>query len=147
MITNLAIHTVSAFAATVCFSILFNVQRKHITICGIVGAAGWAVYILGHNMGYSDVLSTFIGALVVAQASYFLAKHRRAPVTVFLISGIIPLVPGIGLYRTMYSLLFAEYNKALEYALITFQMSGVIAAAIILAALLPLLFRSRRQKI
>ncbi|MGL6173282.1 MAG: threonine/serine exporter family protein [Cellulosilyticaceae bacterium] len=145
--TSLTVHLFSAFIATIGFSILFNVQRKHIMICGLVGAIGWIIYILGVRMSYSDVLSTFVAALVVAQSSYFLAKQRQAPVTVFLIAGIIPLVPGVGLYRTMYSLLFAEYTKALEYALVTFQMSAVIAAAIILSALIPLLFRKKRQKI
>lgn len=144
---NLIVHVISAFVATVGFSILFNVQRRHLLICGLVGAVGWGVYIVGTQMGYSEVLSTFIAAVVVSQSSYYLAKKRRAPVTVFLIAGIIPLVPGVGLYRTMYSLLFEDYTKALEYALVTFQMSGVIACAIILCALTPLLFRSKRQKI
>lgn len=141
------INTLSAFFATIFFAILFNVQKKHIIACGIIGACGWAVYIIGTMQNCSPVLATFFGAYLVAQGSYFLAKYKKAPVTVFLIPGIIPLVPGIGLYRTMYALLFSEYTKALEYALLTFQLSGVIAGAIIIAALLPLLFRSRRQKI
>ena len=136
----LFIHTISAFFATIFFSVLFNVQKKHLIACGIMGACGWAIYIIGTMQNYSPVLSTFLGAYLVAQGSYFLAKYKKAPVTVF-------LIPGIGLYRTMYALLFSQYTKALEYALLTFQLSGVIAGAIIMAALLPLLFRSRRQKI
>lgn len=143
----LFLNIISAFFATIFFSILFNVQQKHLIACGLMGALGWAVYTLGSMYDYSSVLSTFLGAYLVAQGSYFLAKYKRAPVTVFLIPGIIPLVPGIGLYRTMYALLFSQYTKALESALLTFQLSGVIAGAIITAALLPLLFRRKRQKI
>lgn len=143
----LLVNTISAFFATIFFSVLFHVQKKHLLACGIIGAGGWMVYTIGTMQDYSPILSTFLGAYLVAQGSYFLAKYKRAPVTVFLIPGIIPLVPGIGLYRTMYALLFSEYTKALEYALLTFQLSGVIAGAIIMAALLPLLFRPRRQKI
>ncbi|MEG1829077.1 MAG: threonine/serine exporter family protein, partial [Cellulosilyticaceae bacterium] len=106
---HLILNVASAFVATLCFSILFNVQKRHLLICALVGAIGWGIYIIGVDLNYSDVLSTFVAALAVAQMSYFLAKKRRAPVTVFLIVGIIPLVPGVGLYRTMYSLLFAEY--------------------------------------
>ncbi|MEF9958602.1 MAG: threonine/serine exporter family protein [Niameybacter sp.] len=145
--STLIIHVVSAFFATIFFSILFNVQHKHLIACGIIGAIGWGIYTLGVLGGYSDVLFTFLGAYFVAQGSYFLAKYKRAPVTVFLIPGIIPLVPGIGLYRTMYALLFSDHTKALEYALTTFQLSGVIAGAIIMAALLPILFRPHRQKL
>lgn len=143
----LTINTVSAFFATLCFSILFHVPKKHLVVCGAVGALGWGLYTGGILLDYSDVFSSFIGAFAVAESSYFLAKSRCAPVTVFLISGIIPLVPGISLYRTMYHLLFADYRHALDTALAAFQISGVIAGAIILAALLPLLFRPQRQKL
>lgn len=138
---------VSSFIATVCFSVIFNVQKKHLILCGVVGSIGWTIYTLGEMTHVSPIFSTFLAAFIVAECSYFLAKSKKAPVTVFLIAGIIPLVPGIGLYRTMYHLLFSEYNAALEAALLTFQLSGVIAGAIILAALLPLLFRRKRQKI
>lgn len=143
----LFINLISSFLATVCFSVIFNVQKKHIVMCGVVGSIGWTIYTLGEMYHVSPVLSTFIAAFVVAELSYLLAKSRQAPVTVFLIAGIIPLVPGIGLYRTMYHLLFSQYVSALESALLTFQLSGVIAGAIILAALIPLLFRSNRQKL
>ncbi|MGL4797994.1 MAG: threonine/serine exporter family protein [Cellulosilyticaceae bacterium] len=143
----LLINAVSAFFATICFSIIFNVRKTHLFMCGLVGSIGWTIYTLGEMYAVSPVLSTFVAAFIVAECSYFLAKSKKAPVTVFLIAGIIPLVPGIGLYRTMYHLLFSEYTAALEAALLTFQLSGVIAGAIILAALLPLLFRSTRQKL
>lgn len=142
----LCMNMISAFVTTVCFSFLFNISKKHISICGLVGSIGWGVYTIGEILNYSSVLSTFVASLVISQIAYFLAKSRRAPATVFLIPGIIPLVPGVGLYRTMYYLLFADYTTSLEYALLTFQLSGVIAGAIIIAALLPLLFRKSRQK-
>ena len=125
MIGTLSIHVISAFFATIFFSIIFNVQKKHLFACGIMGAVGWGIYILGVLLGYSGVLFTFLGAYFVAQGSYFLAKYKCAPVTVFLIPGIIPLVPGIGLYRTMYALLFSEHSKALEYALTLFNFQGL----------------------
>ncbi len=143
----LLINMVSSFFATLCFSIIFNVKQKHLLLCGIVGSLGWTIYTIGEMQAASPVLSTFLASFAVAELSYFLAKAHRAPVTVFLISGIIPLVPGIGIYRTMYALLFSQYAEAQESGLIAFQMSAVIAGAIILAALLPLLFRKRRQKI
>lgn len=139
------INIVSAFVATVGFSIVFNVHKRHLIVCGINGAIGWWIYLLASHAGYSTVLSTFLASLFVAEFSYFLARRRRAPVTVFLISGIIPLVPGVGLYRTMYALLFSNYKQSLEYALLTFQMAGVIAVAIMLVSLIPLLWRPNKR--
>ena len=68
---------------------------------GMVGDVGWVIYVVDERDQVTDIFSAVIGAFVVVELSYFLAKTRRAHVTVFLISGIIPLVPGRGLYRTM----------------------------------------------
>ncbi|OON91049.1 MAG: hypothetical protein ATN32_02720 [Candidatus Epulonipiscium fishelsonii] len=123
----IVLHMISSFLATVAFSIIFNVNNKHLLVCGTIGSIGWAIYIiLSDYVMISEVGSNFIASLIVASISYILSKIRRAPITVFLISGIIPLVPGIGLYKTMYFLLFEEYILALKQALVTFEISGVI---------------------
>ena len=130
-----------AYISAVCYAILLHVQKKHIFICGIVGAIGSFINLIITQKGYSPVLATFCGSIVVTQLSYFLARRRKTPVTVFLISGIIPLVPGIWLYRTMYYLLFQEFNTALSYFILTFEIAGVIAGSIILVTLFPRLWR------
>ncbi|ADZ82989.1 threonine/serine exporter family protein [Cellulosilyticum lentocellum] len=136
---------VSAFISTIGFSIVFHIQKKHLLICGTVGALGWAIYLLLERMGASTVLASFVAALVVTQASYFLSKRRKTPITVFLIAGIIPLVPGLGLYRTMSAILESNYSSAIEYATLTFEIAGVIAGAIVIISLLPLLWRKPRR--
>ena len=135
----------SAFISTIGFSIVFHIQKKHLFICGSVGALGWAVYLLLEKLGTGPVLASFVAALVVTQISYFLSKHRKTPITVFLIAGIIPLVPGLGLYRTMYAILESNYSVAIEYATLTFEIAGVIAGAIVIISLLPLLWRKPRR--
>ncbi len=133
----------SAFISTIGFSILFHVQKKHLLICGTVGALGWCIYLLGEHKDFSIILSTFLASLLVTQASYLLAKRLKTPITVFLIPGIIPLVPGLTLYRTMYSLMTSDYTLSIEYAILTFELAGVIAGAIVIISLLPLVWRKR----
>lgn len=94
--------------------------------------------------GASTVLASFVAALVVTQASYFLSKRRKT-LLLFLIAGIIPLVPGLGLYRTMFAILESNYSSAIEYATLTFEIAGVIAGAIVIISLLPLLWRKPRR--
>nr|WP_302600068.1 threonine/serine exporter family protein [uncultured Cellulosilyticum sp.] len=139
----------SAFISTIGFSIVFHVQRKHLLICGTVGALGWFIYLVGMKIGLTDVLATFLASLLVTQLSYVLSRRRKTPVTVFLIAGIIPLVPGLGLYRTMSAVLDSNYAQAVNYATLTFEIAGVIAGAIVIVSLLPLLWRKpqRRRKI
>ncbi len=144
MIAHFIISLVSAYISTIGFSIVFHIQKKHLLICGLVGSTGWAIYLIGEQVGFSSVISTFLATLLVTQISYILARTRKTPVTVFLIAGIIPLVPGLGLYRTMFSLLTANYSKAIEYAILTFELAGVIAGAIVIISLLPLLWRPKK---
>lgn len=136
---------ISAFISTIGFSIVFHIQKKHLLICGLVGALGWTIYLLLEELGTGSILASFVAALTVTQLSYFLSKCRKTPITVFLIAGIIPLVPGLGLYRTMYAILEANYSVAIEYATLTFEIAGVIAGAIVIVSLLPLLWRKSRR--
>jgi len=137
----------SAFISTIGFSVVFHAQRKHLLVCGAVGAIGWMIYLLLNDQGVSSVLASFLSTLVVTALSYLLAKKRKTPITVFLIAGIIPLVPGLGLYRMMSALLDENYSLALDYATLTFEIAGVIAGAIVIVSLLPLLWRKPRKKV
>jgi len=134
----------SAFISTIGFSIVFHAERKHLLVCGAVGAIAWTIYLLLEKTS-SSVFASFIAALVVTSLSYILAKKRRTPITVFLIAGIIPLVPGLGLYRMMSALLEQDYSLALNYATLTFEIAGVIAGAIGIVSLLPLLWRKPKK--
>lgn len=135
----------SAFISTIGFSIVFHAQKKHLLICGAVGAISWTIYLLLSEQGNSSVLASFLATLVVTALSYLLAKKRKTPITVFLIAGIIPLVPGLGLYRMMSALLDENYSLALDYATLTFEIAGVIAGAIVIVSLLPLLWRKPKK--
>lgn len=136
----------SAFISTIGFSIVFHAERKHLLVCGGVGAIAWTLYLIAEQKGCSSVLASFIAAFVVTAISYLLAKKRKTPITVFLIAGIIPLVPGLGLYRMMSALLDENYGLALDYATLTFEIAAVIAGAISIVSLLPLLWRKPRLK-
>jgi uncharacterized membrane protein YjjB (DUF3815 family) len=135
----------SAFISSIGFAIVFHTQKKHLFVCGVVGGAGWFIYLLGEHNGFSPILSTFLASLLVTELSYILAKTNRTPITIFLIVGIIPLVPGVGLYRTMYFLMLMDYTAALEYAILTFELAGVIAGAIVIISLMPQLWRKRSK--
>ncbi len=132
----------SSFFATAAFCVLFNVRQKHIYLCGLVGAIGWIIYFyLAKYLYLGESLSNFVAALAVSGLSYKLSKHKFAPITIFLIPGIIPLVPGIGLYKTAYYLIFKDYLQAIESALTALYVSGVIAAAITIVTFIPRLIK------
>lgn len=131
------IGTISAFIATIGFSIFFYVPKKELLLCGGIGALGWFIYLLCLHFNASLIVANFAGALIVSEGSIILAKLRKMPVTIFLIAGIIPLVPGAATYQTMYALLTGDHLVALGYASYAFQSAAVIAGAIVLTTMLP----------
>mgnify|MGYP003590123889 CR=1 FL=1 len=122
---------VAAFLATVCFSIMFNTAKNQLIYSGIIGAIGWGVYLICYETyALSIVFSTFFAAMVVNILSHMTCRIRKAPVTVFLVAGIIPLVPGITFYQSIYYLTTEQYDLSLSTGILTFQIAGVIALSV-----------------
>ncbi len=130
------IQLAAAFAGTVGFSVLFGAPRRFYLECGLTGTAGWMVYYLISiaNHGLSLAGGAFIAALLVALVSHLLAVTRKCPVTVFLICGIIPLVPGGGIFWTAYYLVGNHLPQALATGFLALKITIAIAGGIILAS-------------
>ena len=89
----------AAGIGTVAFGALFGVPSKYYPYCGLIGASGWAVYVfLWMRTGFwSEAVVVFLATVLVILMSRFFAVRERCPVTIFLICGILPLVPGAGI--------------------------------------------------
>ena len=95
---HLLIQTCAAAMATIGFSLLFGVPARYYPSCALIGGVSWLAYLL--LLPYSSVsIATFAATVIVILMSRWFAVRKRCPVTIFLISGIIPLVPGAGIYR------------------------------------------------
>ena len=128
-----AIQLVAAFVGTVGFSALFGAPRSYYLYCGLAGMAGWAVYLLV-AAGHSVVGAAFFAALTVAAISHVMARLCRCPVTVFLICGIIPLVPGGGIFWTAYYIVTEQLRMAAATGFVALKVTIAIAGGIILAS-------------
>lgn len=124
----------AAFIGTVGFSALFGAPRKYYLSCGVAGMLGWALYLLlVRDTTLSVVGAAFFAALLVAAISHLLAGVRHCPVTVFLICGIIPLVPGGGVFWTAYHLEANHLQLAATTGFVALKVTIAIAGGIILA--------------
>ena len=143
------IQIVSVFAVVAVFSLLLEVPRHFVPYCALVGTAAWGIYLLIANNGGSSLEAAFLSTLMVALLSHILARLKKAPVTVFLVSGILPAVPGAAIYRCVYYLIQDEMGLSMSYLVETLQIAGAIAMAIfIMDSLfrLFLLYQSRRLR-
>ncbi len=132
------IQLAAAFVGTMGFAVIFGVPRKFYLDSGFIGMIGWGVYIFSG--------SAFIAAFVLSIISYLQAHIRRCPVTVFLICGIIPLVPGGGIFWTAYHIVVDHLRLAASTGFEAIKVTVAIAAAIIIvAAIFNRLIKRKKQ--
>ncbi len=124
------IQLIGAFVAIVAVAILIETPKNYLWCAGVVGTAGWVVYLIGQVMGANDILATFFSAMMITIFSHIFARIFKAPVTVFLIPGIFPTVPGAGMYRIAYHLIAGENQLVVHYLTTTLGLAGAIAFGI-----------------
>ena len=135
---QILIETFSAALGSAAFSLLFGVPEMYYLECGLTGGGGWLLYrLLMDFTPFPPTLSTFLAAAAVVLHSRIAAVRRRCPTTVFLIAGIFPLVPGAGIYWTVYYLVTGEAALAWSSGAAALKAAFAIVLAIAAAFELP----------
>ena len=145
--TELILAVFGSFIAIIGFAVLVETPRKYVL------QAGGGVYFFSSQSGLDVVTASFLSALAMSLLAHIFARIFKAPVTVFLIAGILPTVPGAGMYRTVYYIIADDRTHAAYYLVQTLEMAyylvqtleiaGVIALAIFI---MDALFRLRPRK-
>ncbi|MDY5913291.1 MAG: threonine/serine exporter family protein [Inconstantimicrobium porci] len=135
------IEVIAAFFVAYGFGILFNIKGKYLFLSGIAGSIGWFAYKLCLNLGSSDNLAYFIAALSFSIFCQICAIKYHTPYTILSICALIPLVPGYGVYNSMYQFLTGNYIKAIDYGVTTLSNAGSLALGVIL---ISSIFRTKK---
>lgn len=135
-----------SFFATIGFAIHFGAPINSIIPSGISGAASWTLYYFMFSILNDKILANFMGALLVGTLGEFLASKYKKPATVFITPGIVPLVPGAGMYYTMSYLVSRNYNEAINSGTEVFFMAAAIAVGIIVSTIFSKSLRKFRKK-
>lgn len=124
------------FMGSVAFALLFGVPKRFYLSGGITGAIGWLVYCFTVN-STSTTVATFIGTVVVVLISRLLTVRMKCPITVFLIVGIFPLIPGGRVYYTIYYVVTEELNQAVQSGLGALKIAFAIVLGIAVMVSIP----------
>lgn len=136
MILFVLANMLCSFLGTISFSILFNVPGRFYVCCGLTGMAGWICYQL--VVGVASIsTATFFGAALVVLLSRVLAVWKKCPITVFLVSGIFPLIPGATVYYTVYSMVQGNLAEAAVKGLEAMKIAFAIVLGIVFVVSIP----------
>ena len=146
-----AVLTAFCMIATLSFAVLFCAPKSELLFCGLTGAIGWIVYLICLQFDTGTVIANMIATLALTVFSRVVAALRKNPVTVYLIAGIFPLVPGAGIYYTSYYFIMNDMSEFSRYGMETIKVAGAIVLGIIFGFSLPqawfnaLQHRTKRQ--
>lgn len=133
--------------ATLCFSVIFNIRGKNLIFAALGGGFSWYIYLLtSSHLSEHSILPFFISSVAASVYSEIMARVLKTPVTTFVICGIIPLVPGGGMYNTMLQSIQGNLNGSLTLGLQTLSIAGTIAIGVFfVSSTSRLLFLVRRN--
>lgn len=103
--SGFVVQLIAAFLGTVSFAALFGVPRKYYLdagICGTIGSLFYLVFSRYTAMSPAEVV--FCATALVTLTAMMQSTGRKCPITVFLICGIFPFVPGAGIFWTSYNI-------------------------------------------
>lgn len=126
----------SSFIASLGFAIIFNIRGNKVFVAAIAGSIGSCIHYLMIQNGVSSMLSLFLASMGFSLYSEVCARKLKTPVTTFVVCGLIPLVPGAGMYYCMVEAINSRVMEALEIGLKTVSEAGSLALGIIFAATL-----------
>lgn len=120
------------FLASAAFCLLLNQPPKTILVSGLLGTIGYTIFI-GMNQG---MLAYFVAALVISVSCEIMARMMKCMATMLITSCLIPLVPGLGLYRTMLLITQGMYRAGASTGVDALLGILVIALSVTVAMLI-----------
>ncbi|MBQ0079481.1 MAG: threonine/serine exporter family protein [Eubacterium sp.] len=130
--SEIIIQTLLAAGGTMGFCVLFHVPIRHIPVCGIIGGCAWGLYqLIILNNASSPVMATFMAAALVGLLSDLASRIIKEAATIFIIPGILPLVPGAYIFYAMQALVRNDMMDTSTYLTDTIKLAAAIALGLL----------------
>lgn len=133
---EILINIIFSYVASVSFALTINVPHRVLNLAGVSGIIGWMTYWLLAKAGSGRMLSNLMGAFIIGIMGLIFARIKKAPVTVFNIPALVPLVPGVPAYQAVRSLVNGDVDAG-EAAILRV---AVVTCSIALGILLSTMF-------
>ncbi|WP_249030047.1 threonine/serine exporter family protein [Tannockella kyphosi] len=145
---EIIIQCIGAFIGCLGFAFVFRIHHNiHFALLGsLAGTAGWFIYTSMNSLN-SPVIQTFVAMCFVSLFSEIMARCFHAPATIFLIVGCFTLVPGKGIYQTMYYCVLGDTYLFSNALIETLGISGAIAFAILIVSTIFKIIKTTRGNI
>ena len=108
------IQLITSFVTSISFAIVFKTNKRHLINAGIAGVLTYAAYLSLDVLTSSLFWAAFVSSFVAALFAEVNARLKKAPSVVLLMAGVIPIVPGGYLYRSVRDLIRGSNSTAMS---------------------------------
>ena len=134
------IKLLTAVLGSIGFSIIFYLKPHKLPLAALGGLVTCAVYLGVQMLLGGELVPNLAAAFVGAIFSEVMARLTKAPVPVYLLPCLIPLVPGGMLYKTMDNFIRGAYGVAGSCGLTALAVAVGIAGGIMAASVCGILY-------
>ncbi len=141
ILSEIILPCIYSLIASIAFGVQFNIRFRHMLAAGI-GATLTQLIFTGFEMsGTGQMLCYFFSAAAVSVYAELMARRLHVPVNMYLVIGIIPLVPGGYMYNTMITLVSGDVESFSHQFAESVGIAGSIAMGVFAVSALMRLFR------
>lgn len=133
--------TLAAFG----FGIFFNLRKSKLWVAALGGGIGWTAFSIAAVLG-GDLAQYFVASTVITLYAEIMARVQRAPVTIYLVPALIPLVPGGLIYKAMLHALNGENELFISVGIHSLIITGALALGIVTVSSMMRLFYNRKLR-
>ncbi len=153
--THEIIQILSAFAGSFGFGLTFNLRGRNLALASLGGLLDWAVYLLVGLFTDFEPIQIFFASLFLGLYAEVVARIFKAPTTVFLAVGVIPLIPGSALFLAGSEIFMGSWPLINHYLIIALYTAVAITGGLIIAIFITQLilgiyrryFKEKKQEI
>jgi len=139
------IQLIAATVGSAGFGMVFNIPKEKMIPAVIGGFVSWLSYLIFIWAGCNEYLSGFLAAALTTAYAEIAARLTRAPAIMYIVVGTVPLIPGAGLYRSMFAMLRMDMAAARQQGIYALLFASAMAAGIVLTTLVDRLYRQHRK--
>ena len=140
IVRQVLLHSIGAFIGTVGYAFMLNAPFQTIFPASVTALLGYVIYdVLYLLTPVGEISSYFIATVIIAVICELEARVMRMPSTIFLLTALVPLVPGYTFYCMMLALVEDNGAAAASYGMEAVQIVAAIAVG---AAVTSVLFRT-----
>jgi uncharacterized membrane protein YjjB (DUF3815 family) len=117
--TNTVVQVLAAMVVSGAFAVSAYAGRRAGFYSTLTGGLGWLAYLGAVGVGMGPAAASALAALIAGFLSQLVASRLRVPALALSMAGIVPLLPGLAVYRGLFEIVLSTPGAGLSTGLTT----------------------------